>query len=436
MKTKFTILLLLIVFQSSAQNYGNIWQFGNNVGLDFNNCEPVVINGGNSGFEGCSSISDVNGQLLFYTNSEKVWNNSHTIMPNGNINFTNGTLSQVLIIPKPQSNNLFYIITTQVQAAGSLKLQYHEVNMNLNSGSGDVSSANNILTTSTITEQVCATYHNNGVDIWLVVHEYGTNNFMSFLVTSSGINLTPVISSTGPSHSSSTSNFNARGEIKFSPDGSKLAFNGNGEAGNDATNILCLLDFDNITGILSNPINLPFSRGEFGLSFSPDNTKLYGTTWKALMFTLSDYNYLYQFDLTSGDSSTIVNSKEIIDSMVVPYSYGTLKIGPDAKIYVRYLGTDFLGVINSPNQLGVACDYEKNGLYIGNQSTQYGLNNYIEYVNYCNVLSVNHLDPTTNNKHLIKIVDLMGRETEDKPNSLLIYIYSDGTTEKVFRVDN
>jgi hypothetical protein len=38
-------------------------------------------------------------------------------------------------------------------------------------------------------------------------------------------------------------------------------------------------------------------------------------------------------------------------------------------------------------------------------------------------------------KHLIKIVDSMGRETENKPNSLLIYIYSDGTTEKVFRAE-
>jgi hypothetical protein len=36
---------------------------------------------------------------------------------------------------------------------------------------------------------------------------------------------------------------------------------------------------------------------------------------------------------------------------------------------------------------------------------------------------------------LLKIVDLMGRETEDKPNTLLIYIYSDGTAEKVFRVE-
>lgn len=38
-------------------------------------------------------------------------------------------------------------------------------------------------------------------------------------------------------------------------------------------------------------------------------------------------------------------------------------------------------------------------------------------------------------KTLIKIVDSMGRETEIKPNTLLFYVYSDGTTEKVFRVE-
>ena len=40
-----------------------------------------------------------------------------------------------------------------------------------------------------------------------------------------------------------------------------------------------------------------------------------------------------------------------------------------------------------------------------------------------------------NKVKLIGIVDLMGRDTEDKPNTLQIYIYSDGTTEKVFRIE-
>lgn len=38
-------------------------------------------------------------------------------------------------------------------------------------------------------------------------------------------------------------------------------------------------------------------------------------------------------------------------------------------------------------------------------------------------------------KELVKIIDLTGREVIDQPNKVLIYIYSDGTTEKVFRIE-
>ena len=411
-----------------------MWQLGSGVGLDFNNCDPVVISGANSGFEGTSSISDANGQLLFYTNSDTVWNNTHNMMPNGTINNTGGTLSQVLIIPKPQSPGTYYIVTTEIQATGTPNLQYHTVDMSLDGGLGDVSSANNVLTTSNVTEQVCATYHDNGVDIWLMAHEYGTNNFMAFLVTSTGISPTPIISSTGPSHAACTSNMNARGEMKFSPDGNKLAFNGNGIGGNSASNILCLLEFDNSTGAVSNPVNLPFSQGEFGLSFSPDNTKLYGATWKAFGFTLNDYSYLYQFDLSSNDPNTIIASKQIIDSATVQNSYGSLKIGPDGKVYIRYVSTDYIGVINKPNEAGMACDFNKNGLFIGTQDFQYGLNNYIEYVHYCNELSIPEY-AIHKEKTVVQILDIMGRKIKDTPNTLMIFHYSDGTSKKVFRVE-
>jgi len=38
-------------------------------------------------------------------------------------------------------------------------------------------------------------------------------------------------------------------------------------------------------------------------------------------------------------------------------------------------------------------------------------------------------------RKLIGVYDMMGRETEGKSNTLLFYRYSDGTTEKVFKVD-
>ncbi|GAB5416066.1 MAG: hypothetical protein Crog4KO_13490 [Crocinitomicaceae bacterium] len=38
-------------------------------------------------------------------------------------------------------------------------------------------------------------------------------------------------------------------------------------------------------------------------------------------------------------------------------------------------------------------------------------------------------------KKIVRITDLSGRESENKPNTILIYFYSDGTIEKVFRTE-
>lgn len=208
-----------------------------------------------------------------------------------------------------------------------------------------------------------------------------------------GINLTPVISSVGPSHVSCTSNMNSRGEIKFSPDGSKVAFNGNGVGNNTSSNLLSLFDFDNSTGMVSNAINLPYSNGEFGLSFSPDNSKLYGSTWKAFAFGVGEYNYIYQFDLTSGNPATIINSKVIIDSVPSSSIFGSLKIGPDGRIYVARMNSQYLGVITEPNLPGASCNYVSDGFYLEGRICKYGLNNYIEYQMYCSpTTSINSIN--------------------------------------------
>jgi hypothetical protein len=38
-------------------------------------------------------------------------------------------------------------------------------------------------------------------------------------------------------------------------------------------------------------------------------------------------------------------------------------------------------------------------------------------------------------RSLLKIVDLTGREVAEKKNMLLFYIYTDGSTERIFIVD-
>ena len=40
----------------------------------------------------------------------------------------------------------------------------------------------------------------------------------------------------------------------------------------------------------------------------------------------------------------------------------------------------------------------------------------------------------SNDKELIKVVDLMGRNTKIEHNTILFYIYSNGTVEKIFKI--
>jgi hypothetical protein len=49
--------------------------------------------------------------------------------------------------------------------------------------------------------------------------------------------------------------------------------------------------------------------------------------------------------------------------------------------------------------------------------------------------TVPNLENPDDEKYLVKIIDLTGREVEPMPNTLLIYLYSDGSSEKVFQVE-
>ncbi|MEO8149452.1 MAG: T9SS type A sorting domain-containing protein [Bacteroidia bacterium] len=406
-----SVFCLFIPELLSAQRYGNIWYFGDEAGIDFNSCNPVALtNGQNPGFEGTATICDSTGQLLFYTNSDNVWNKQHLIMSNGNLVSASGSLSQVIIIRKPLSDSLYYIVTTELQAS-SLSLQYHIVDISLNGGLGGVISKNNVLNTGTITEQIGATRHSNGIDIWLITHEYGTNHFLSYLVTSAGISPVPVVSPCGSILIPAPSNMNARGEIKISPDGLKIAFNGNGTGNSDSSNVLQLSDFDNSSGLIFHPVSLPYLRGEFGLSFSPDNSKLYCSTWKAFNFTTNDTNFLYQFDLSSGIDSIIANSRQVIHSMPLSGpggTFGSIKIGPDERVYVAINNSGYVGVINNPNLPGLLCNYNHNGFYLQGKTCKFGLNNYIEYTNYCTlpVASIASSDTSFCEKKCIDFFDL------------------------------
>ena len=51
----------------------------------------------------------------------------------------------------------------------------------------------------------------------------------------------------------------------------------------------------------------------------------------------------------------------------------------------------------------------------------------------CGVTNIPEL--SIQDKELLKIIDVLGRETTVKPNTPLIYIYSDGSCERVFKIE-
>ncbi|MBK8226698.1 MAG: hypothetical protein IPK70_05930 [Flavobacteriales bacterium] len=384
MRIHFVLLACIAPsLQAQAQTHGMVWQFGYDVGIDFHSCQPDVITGGNDGFEGCSAVSGPSGDLLFYTNGQKVWNRNHAQMPNGVLPIANsGSLSQVIIVQQPASENVFHIVTTTVQGTAAGHLRSHIVDMSAAGGYGDVVSAGNPLFPGGVSsEHVAATWHANGTDVWILAHAYPQNEFLAYLLTAGGLDPTPIVSTVGPAFPACGSNMNARGEMRFSLDGERLALAGNGSGDTPNSDVLALFTFNRATGAVSDTLLLPPSRGDFGVAFSPDGTKLYGGTWKAFNFFSTDHNYLYQFDLSSSDPQTIIDSRVVLLETPITGAHGSIKLGPDGRIYVARYAEGYLGVINYPNLPGLACNYEDDGLYLNGALCAHGFNNYIEYVN-------------------------------------------------------
>ncbi|WP_452220427.1 T9SS type B sorting domain-containing protein [Lacinutrix salivirga] len=372
-KYLFLVFIAFCFQYSFGQNEAAIWYFGNNVGLDFTSGNPEVLTDGQlSTFEGCSTIATPDGDLLFYTDGITIWDKNHQIMPNGNGLLGDPSSTQsALIVPKPNDINRYYVFTVDNEA-GQSGLRFSEVDMTLNNGDGAVTATKNVLLSTPTTEKISAVQHANGTDFWVVSHSWQSQNFIAYLVSPTGVTTTPVISSVGFFHGNGVV-AQTIGYLKISPDASKLALAiyGNGSK-------VEIFDFDNSTGVVSNPIRLEnpvFANsggGAYGIEFSPDSSILYVSE---LLYNINSSS-VYQFDLSDFNLTSIVASQHTLyqGSDFI----GAIQLAVDGKIYLANESTTFLDVINSPNVLGPDANYLNKGLDLNGFTCYLGLPPFIQ----------------------------------------------------------
>lgn len=361
---KVIILILLLQCTLLAQKEANIWYFGNKAGLDFNSGTPVALtNSSLNTFEGVATICDKNGSLLFYTDGITVYNKNHAIMQNGTGLKGNYSATQSgIIVPNPGNTSIFYVFTV-TDLGRSDGLNYSVVDISKNGGFGEVVTKNQFLYSPTC-EKVTAVKHSNGIDIWVITHDWTSNAFRTYLVTSAGVSATPVISNVGVVHG--TDSWNTIGYLKASPDGKKIVtvmYN---------MNSFEILDFNSSTGQLSNPITMNDNdyTGLYGAEFSPDSKLLY-------IGKHGGNSKIMQFDITSNNLTLIKNS------MYVLYNYtggqfGALQLAPDEKIYAVKYNIANLSVINNPNTKGSGCGFSFSGVDLASRTAGLGLPTFIQ----------------------------------------------------------
>jgi gliding motility-associated-like protein len=346
-----------------SQHQADIWYFGDHAGIDFRSGTATVLTNEDvmTAFKSSAVMSDSTGNLLFFTNGNKAWDNTFSQMPNAtNLEGDLGVGQPCLIVPIPGDSSRYIIFTIDLLAFlpdnsyTTNGLRYTVMDMKLNNGKGDAlgDSLNNPLLTP-VSQKLTATYDEGSKVYWVLAHKWGTDEFYAYPVSKDGLG-DPVISSSGSVHGGGfAQQANALGYMKFSPDGKKVALAISG------LNTVELFSFSSSSGKVSGASNYTFTKpgvSPYGIEFSPDNKKLYVSL---LQLTGNGPpaapSYICQFDLLSGLTNPI-----FLDSLA-GIRTGALQVATDGRIYasrtVNLLSKkDSIEVIYNPTRPGLKCN--------------------------------------------------------------------------------
>ena len=380
---KYLTVLLAFPLFCFGQRHDYIWMFGYNsnatswypgvegVLMDFNeyppsiNYIPIELI-----FNVCgTSISDEEGNLLFYTNGCAIADLNHELIANTDclnagpihddycdiIGYPAGPQS-ALILNTPNHSNKYYLLYSHLEYAENspaialttgLLGAIVEVDTLTNQGNMIVKNVP-VISDSLGMGQLTAAKHANGIDWWVMVPQYLTNEYYTFLLSEDGIQVAfeqqighaTVLE--GEAGGQAVFSSNGRFYIRYTPaDG------------------LFIFDFDRLTGLLSEFRYIDIDDGAFigGVAVSPNSRYLY----------VCSEDFVYQFDLHEDNIASSQITVGEYDGYLSPFptKFYNAQLAPDCRIYINSFATvNILHVIHNPDEPGLACNFEQHAVQL------------------------------------------------------------------------
>lgn len=303
--------------------------------------------------------------------------------------FDAALIQSVAIAPTPGNTHDYYVFywnRANEQGQTAYALSWARVDMRLNNGHGAVAEKGQRLTT-TFGPRVTVVRHQNNRDFWVLTRDLSTRGFQAFLLSTQGVSRTPVVSLARQGH------YPDYGELKAAPNGRRLASGAIERTGTLDEGLVCVYDFDNATGMVSNEMVVrrrptspfafytdgrPNGYATLSCSFSPNSQLLYAVEGPPEDKVSPRRNAdLWQYDLSQSSPEAIAASRFWVSNAPLPARsydgidcYG-VQLAPDGTLWASrfYRRADrdpdtgqfqaqAAAVVRYPNVAGAGCRFE------------------------------------------------------------------------------
>jgi hypothetical protein len=350
------------------------WIFGNNAGLDFstaiNGNKPIAFPSAPGSKmktnEGCASIADAQGNLLFYTNGQDIWDGQHNLRHSNVLNGHHSSTQSGILFPDPADTNpsnptKFYVFSADgMSGTPDRDTSKTHLIKPISAILMDTATANWAYSVPAVfqgleasdkkkgyipTEKLTAIRHANGTDYWVLGALQRSGNWNGpgtlrvFLVTASGVTHHRDIDMKDASGADRL--VDNVGYMKASIDGNLLAL------ANYHLKSVTIYSFDKQNGTISNEIIVADSGNTYGVEFSPNSKYLYYTM--LLSSTVTD---IRRYEFSTGQTTLIqkYTAASSNSGIIWDFAMAALQLGPDNVIYaVKPMENTIAAIVNPDN---------------------------------------------------------------------------------------